>query len=848
MSATAAQRLEPGPAARRQGLPRRVMAWGARRPVAAAALIYALLSVTMFAPAFVPGHTLSASDYLWTSAPWDTIRPADVRLLGSNREQGDAVQMWQLFMQHTRAALPDIPLWNPHIMGGRPFHANLQSATLSPFTIPAYVLPFWDSLAVMAALKLFVAAFGTFLLARRFGLRFAGSLLAGLVYGFSLWAVTWVPWTTMSVWALLPWVALAAELCIRRPGPLTFAALSALVGAQFFAGHPTSSFHLMVFTAVFFTVRVLVVGELRRDRPLLRLAALGGGLAAGTALAAITLVPFAELLHHSYDRTIREGQFSDSYEPARYLLGFFFHDWWGRSTRTALEFAAATEEHAYYVAALPLMLAAAALLLRRPARRIVVAVLGAAAIAAATGLPPAYDLVQALPGFEAVRNGRLAVFAILGVALLAGWGLDDLPDPSLEIGVRRRRAILGASLALLTLPVLYVVAAGRLDASALGDALRVAWGFAKPNADLAPVEGGKLGDVVRLATVLEWIVLAAAAVVLLTLRLRGRLGATAFVVLALGLVAVDLFKAGMGYSPAIPDRNAVQPTTPAIRFLQAQKPARFAGLAPTAPISLAVPMTPSVAMRYGLYDARGYDYPVELRYAELWKRVITPSKSCNYAFCPESASTTPAALKALGILGVHHLLQQRRDQALRGFRAVYDGPDARVYANPAALPRAFVVDRQVVADGADAARDAITAPGFQPRSAVVTEEPIQGLADGGAGGAAAGSRPGVARISDYEDERVEIRTRTTRPGLLVLTDSFYPGWKATVDGRDADIHRVDYLIRGVQLPAGAHTVRFRYEPVSWRVGWITSMVALAVILGAVALGLSRRRARPASPA
>jgi hypothetical protein len=307
-------------------------------------------------------------------------------------------------------------------------------------------------------------------------------------------------------------------------------------------------------------------------------------------------------------------------------------------------------------------------------------------------------------------------------------------------------------------------------------------------------------------------------------------------------VAVDLFKAGMGWNPAIPERNAVQPATPAIRFLQAQKPARFAGLHPTAPVSLAVPLSPSLAMRYDLYDARGYDYPVELRYADLWKRVITPSKTCNYAFCPESAGTSPAALKALGLLGVHHLLQQRRDQPLRGFRAVYDGPDARVYANPAALPRAFVVDREIVADGADAARDAITARGFRPRSAVVTERPIPGLADGGAGAGAAGRPPGVARISDYEDERVEVRTRTTRPGLLVLTDSFYPGWKATVDGRDATVHRVDYLIRGVQVPAGAHTVRFRYEPASWRVGWITSAVALVLILGAVALGLRRRRA------
>ena len=309
-----------------------------RRPTAAAALVYLALSLAMFAPALVPGRALSASDYLWTSTPWDASRPAEVPPLGSNREQTDAIQMWQLFMQHTRASFPDIPLWNPHIMGGRPFHANLQSATLSPFSFPAYVLPFWYSLAVMAALKLFVAALGTFLLGRQFRMRFGGALLAGIVFGFSLWSVTWVSWTTMSVWALLPWACLLAELCVRRPGPLPFAGLAAVIGIQFLAGHPTSSFHLMVGVACVWGVRVLASPQLRQGAAL-RLLTLASALIAGTALAAVTLLPFAELLGHSIDRNVRTGEFADSYEPARYLLGIFLHDWWGRGSRTALEFA-----------------------------------------------------------------------------------------------------------------------------------------------------------------------------------------------------------------------------------------------------------------------------------------------------------------------------------------------------------------------------------------------------------------------------------------------------------------------------------------------------------------------------
>ena len=61
------------------------------------------------------------------------------------------------------------------------------------------------------------------------------------------------------------------------------------------------------------------------------------------------------------------------------------------------------------------------------------------------------------------------------------------------------------------------------------------------------------------------------------------------------------------------------------------------------------------------------------------------------------------------------------------------------------------------------------------------------------------------------------------------------------------MEQVDYLLRGVSVPAGAHVVVFRYQPASWRAGWIVSLIALVVIIGAAAIGLHRRR-RSSSPA
>ena len=104
-----------------------------------------------------------------------------------------------------------------------------------------------------------------------------------------------------------------------------------------------------------------------------------------------------------------------------------------------------------------------------------------------------------------------------------------------------------------------------------------------------------------------------------------------------------------------------------------------------------------------------------------------------------------------------------------------------------------------------------------------------------------GESTGRARITRYAPEEVEVNAALQEPGLLVLSDLHYPGWKAEVDGRDVPIERVDYALRGVPLNAGNHLVVFRYEPLSWRLGWIVSLLGLALLAGAVVAGLLARR-------
>lgn len=808
-----------------RGRGQRLLAGLHARPNLAAALILAVLALGFVSPALVPGHVLSNSDSFWFKAPWAAERPAGLTR-PANPEFDDAPAVLQPIARYVVRNLPDIPLWNPHIMGGRPLLADAQSAIFSPFSVPMYVLGFWASLAWVAALKLWVAAFGAFVLARALGQRFAGALLAGVTYGFSQWMVTWLSYPHASVWALIPWLLVAADRLVARPALRPAVLLALLVGAQFACGHPESSFHAMLATTVFAALRAW---SRPRDVPLRRAAAaFVAAVAAGTALAALILLPFVELLASSADIRQRAGSAAASHTQLRYGLGIFLPDEWGRPTQTPIELFLLAR--AFYAGALPLLLAATGLILRPTRTRLVTLGLGAICLMIVLGIPPVFQIVVHLPVLSSGHNGRFAILYVLCLALLAGWGLDDLLVR--RGSARARRVAVWAAGLILVFPVLYTLARGTTAWAAFPVALKVATGFFHPPGIFAP----HAREIVRGSALVDWIVAAGAGVAVVWLGVHGRTRPALLAGAAIAIVALDLARAGMGYNPAIRRSIAEQPPTAALRLIKHANPERY--------VSTGDIPQDAAPINEGLFEARGYDLPVEQRFDRLWRMRMSPEFPTQVGpypqFIPLSLpKVTPARLATLSVLGVSHVLQPAGDAPLRvrGLRVVHDGPDARVYVNAHAQPRATVVAAQRVVPSAEAALAEVGRQGFDLRRGVITEQRVPGLPDAPAGGVAPA---GSARIVRTEPDRLVVRARSSRPGMLVVSDNWFPGWKATVDGKDGDVQRVDYVLRGVHVGPGLHTVDFRYEPASWRIGWIVSLLTLLGLGGAWMLGGRRR--------
>ncbi len=155
--------------------------------------------------------------------------------------------------------------------------------------------------------------------------------------------------------------------------------------------------------------------------------------------------------------------------------------------------------------------------------------------------------------------------------------------------------------------------------------------------------------------------------------------------------------------------------------------------------------------------------------------------------------------------------------------------DVKVYRNLDVLPRAYLAhEMAAVAD-------------LEGALAFLRGQPGVTVVEGSLDGAQPAHRDDRAEIVAYHPERVQIRTQSAAPALLVLSDSLYPGWSATVDGEPVAIKAVNGLFRGVVTPAGAHEVVFTFEPTGWRQGlWLAVLGGLLLVALSVGAVLIRR--------
>jgi len=718
-----------------------------------------------------------------------------------------------------RLARGELPLWNPRACSGIPLLATLQVGVLYPGNWLAFALGPVRGIPALMFLELALGCGFAALFFRSLGAHRAAATAGGILFAATCLlgqAAFWPPQVSTLIW--LPWLLFCVERLSRTWRWRFWIGLSLGTALQLLAGFPQLALLGAWLVAPFAALRF---GQAARREGSWRLAAgrlagLAAALALGAGLAGAQLLPTLELVGQSdRGRALAAGEvhymgaplsigglLRNAVDPAPKLVTFGY----GYGT-------------GYLGAATPVFLAIGLALGWRRARSWLWLAVGGLGLLLSQGHTGPFSTLHSwytgLSWGDLFRSPeRFQLLPLFAATALAVEGFD---------AVARGRERPGARPAL---------------AAALAAALAVA-------------SAGEPGSAPR--------ALLALALVALGLRTRG--GSPGSRIAWGGLLAFLVADLGAATAPygslrAIPMGWAREVHLQGQRAMEAPEIARLAAGGGRVALLSLQPMQGSGALAR-LRRIHCYEPLAPRAWAEVTRRagVRDPLGAHARGLDPERfatfydlTSTRRIALPRFTapVSRGEARIRRRRTQALaRKAPGPVPGPPAgvaiEILENADALPRAYLVEAFEVVPGEDAVGRAVRGD-FDPHRSVLLERAPAGFASA--------QEPPPARAAQIRLDRPEevvVEVEAERGGVLVLTDTFYPGWRARRGGGELEILRANAFYRAVVVPAGRHQIVFRYEPVSLRRG---AALSLASLLGLVLvpIGLRARGLRAARAA
>jgi hypothetical protein len=708
---------------------------------------------------------------------------------------------FRVFEAH-ELAVGRLPLWNPYTFAGHPFEADIQSAIFYPLSLLTLLAsaPWGFSLFALeweAIFHFFLASVFTYLFAHRL-LRHRGAALVSAVvftYGGYLTSYPSQQLAVLEVGIWLPLILLFLDLGFERLGADTVPCsvrpaaseppvvryyrpfvLGGLVwGVSLLAGHPQTSMYVF-YTATLYTAFSAWRFRVSWSRAL---GAFVGFLALGFALAAVELIPGAEYMLLSTRAKIGYVEVSGGF-PRQDLLQILLPG--SVSTMSPL-----------YVGILPLLLAILAPILKRTAQVVFWSVVAVVSLLVSFGGNTfVYSVFYlAIPGFAIFRSQERSAFIFsFALAILVGFGALALLRP-LSKPLKQRLNDFVAATGYLTVGGLLLVALsfyGWLDAQ---------WAADSP-----------FGPALTRAVLMA--LLSALALALFYLRQRRRVRSDLWIGLVVAFIVFDLF--------TINWRNNLSDLKPNAHW----QPGPL----------VSVPMQDADTFRTYNESQLPGNFGCVYNLEETWG--ASPLRLRTY----DALWTSVPIERVWELLNVKYVVSWRKTLAAPSNRLYEEPKNAKettyLHRLDRVGPRAYVAYQAHAADDA-AALTYLADPTADPFRDVVVSEPLPFDLKG----AAPDAPPAHVTIVERRPSRIVLDASLPADGLLVLSEVFSPGWRATVDGVDTRIYRAQETLRALPLRAGVHHVEMLFRPLSFTAGAVVSAIALLGAIVLLALGIVR---------
>jgi hypothetical protein len=708
-----------------------------------------------------------------------------------------------------------IPYWNPYLFGGIPFWAHFESAIFYPLGFLFWVFPPERAYGYTIFLHFILAGVFMYVLARSFSIGRLGSFIASTAFtcnGFNMALLYLGHLTPLQSYVWLPMVIFFLNRALASPKPQLGAIMAgAFWGVQILAGFPQDAFYTFIASMLFLLCSYGVRSS--GKKAILNLSSVAALLfLTGAAIAAIQVIPAFEFVSESVRTSLDSYDIvtSASYPPEGIITAIIPHFFGNYADGTFWVSNVPWSIHQvnFYVGVLPLFLLFFISFRRLETKRTILFALILATLAMVLSMgkhTPIYKLAYLVPGFNRIRTPfRIIVLWVFALSILAGIGMDDL------FHIKQNRFSLGeivcvtVMIALMILvPLFYLRRSFVLD-------------FFSPFI-LKEAIHSKMNDAVEIIYqgFLRLSVIACLSITGILLLKKGILPAK-----PTGAALCLLLLADLGYTHVHSIRYDERIYAAIEKIKQDLKSTIGKDKTLYRVGSYKFWLGPNLEMLLGYQTVGGFTALFPARYYEYineYSEHSLPEGWQNFQY-----GVSPRHI-FMDLLNVKYGLDHAQD--------TYD-------VRTTFLPRAFVVPQARIMKKEDVLTH-LKENDFDPTQVVLIDN--ERLPSGiQKASLERGRSRGSARIVSYAPDRITVQTETAFPGYLFLSEMFYPGWKAFIDGKQKEILRGDYLFRVLELPEGQHRITMVFDPWSIKLGIGITVLTLFLLLD-VAVYANRKR-------
>lgn len=765
----------------------------------------------------MPGDILLGVYYPWLDSKWGFIAGVPVK----NNLPSDIVSIiypWRI-LSMTLLRQGIIPLWDETILLGTPLLANFQSAVLNPLNVLYLAFSNENAWGIQVVIQLFILFGGTYVFLKDLRLDKYASTFGALLFTFSGYSLVWLGYNsiiyTVSYFPLL--LFLVRKIAYETKPKWIFS-YGIVLALQIFSGYPLTSFYSVFFSIVYFVFCYL------QERFNFKIAALSFILAVvtGLGLSAIQLLPGYELNSFSirdFDTTAQAGNIK--YLPFTHIISFFVPDFFGNPGTGNYWSEGSYDNFALFIPAAGIFFFLISLITRVAFKKENLIFL----LFFLTGI----FLALKNPISEALLSSNVSS----RVLFVSSFGAAVLAAKAFSYVIKRKIGFVERAVPVILYSVLILGAiAGVYFSSGINNQVTLARGTYEVSRDTKikevdqfVKETQRVNDGFRVAFRNTAIPSTVILLCLLLLFVRNKK------FLFFGLCLLVLFSTKISFDKylSFTPRNLVFPDTELTKKLKSLiGEHRF--LAEKAEVT-----PPNTWSLYNLKSASGQDALAPLSTARYLNLINTSALNDNVLSRYMEVTNLKSPL--INTLDVEYFIALDRDPRLSiplaegrpypwiipsSFVEVANIETVRVYRNTQNLGPAWFSQSVICENDIKKTAEIITDAGYNPEKLVVVdckEAPLKSFGKG------------EIKLSKSSPNFLKFETKLSNENYLVVSKSIFPGWKAIIDGKPAEIRTANIGLTSILVPEGTHTVEFVYEPESFKKGLVISVLTLTLWLG-----------------